>query len=47
VCASSPVAALDAKLIELTGARDALRLLAAKCSDDQIGPCPILASFGI
>jgi MerR family mercuric resistance operon transcriptional regulator len=39
------IAALDAKIDELTRARDGLRRLASRCAGDAAGPCPILATF--
>jgi MerR family mercuric resistance operon transcriptional regulator len=39
------IAALDAKIVELQKARDALRRLARDCAASK-GPCPIIASFG-
>ena len=43
--AQERVAALDAKIAELTAARDALRKLARECAGGAAGPCPILAAF--
>lgn len=43
--ATARVEALDARLAELQGARDALRRLAKECGSGTAGPCPILASF--
>jgi MerR family mercuric resistance operon transcriptional regulator len=37
--------ALDAKIAELSQARDALRKLAHECGRGGEGPCPILAAF--
>ncbi len=37
--------ALDAKITELSRARDALRKLAHECGKGGEGPCPILAAF--
>lgn len=37
--------ALDAKIAELTEARDALRRLARDCGSGTAGPCPIIAAF--
>jgi MerR family mercuric resistance operon transcriptional regulator len=45
--ATTRVAALDKKIAELQGARDALRRLARECGSGNAGPCPILASFGL
>lgn len=39
------IVALDAKLVELTAARDALTKLARECGAGGKGPCPILAAF--
>ncbi|MBX3482285.1 MerR family DNA-binding protein [Phenylobacterium sp.] len=39
------IAALDAKIAELTAARTALSRLAAACASGGDGPCPILAAF--
>ncbi|HEX8302898.1 MerR family transcriptional regulator [Sphingomonas sp.] len=39
------IAALDAKIAEMTRARDSLRKLARECSGGVAGPCPILAAF--
>ena len=39
------VAALDARIAELTKARDALRRLAHACTAGEHGPCPILTAF--
>lgn len=39
------IAALDAKIAELTEARDALRKLARECGSGGAGPCPILKAF--
>ena len=43
--ARTRIKALDGKIEELKGARDALRRLADECGDGSSGPCPILASF--
>jgi MerR family transcriptional regulator, mercuric resistance operon regulatory protein len=43
--AQSRVAALDAKIAELTAARAALSRLAADCSSGDEGPCPIITAF--
>ena len=45
--ARSRIEALDARIAELSRARDSLRRLAAECGEGGSGPCPILASFGI
>jgi len=39
------VKALDARIVELQRARDALRRLARECGSGSAGPCPILTSF--
>lgn len=39
------IAALDAKIAELTEARDALARLATECGSGGKGPCPILTAF--
>ena len=41
------IEALDAKLVELGRARQALERLATECGRGGKGPCPILASFGV
>lgn len=43
--ANTRIEALDARIIELKRARDALRRLARKCGSGSAGPCPILTSF--
>jgi MerR family mercuric resistance operon transcriptional regulator len=43
--AKARVKALDEKIAELGGARDALRRLARECGSGSAGPCPILTSF--
>lgn len=43
--AKARIAALDAEIAELEGARDALRRLALKCGGGGGGPCPILTAF--
>lgn len=45
--ASSRIKALDAKIAELQSARKALKALAQECSRSEVGPCPILESFGV
>jgi MerR family mercuric resistance operon transcriptional regulator len=45
--ARARIQALDEKIGELKGARDALQRLARECSHGNSGPCPILASFEI
>ena len=39
------IEALDARIAELTGARDGLLRLARRCSGEASGPCPILSAF--
>ena len=39
------IAALDAKITEMTAARDSLRKLAKECGHGSAGPCPIILSF--
>ena len=43
--ATERIAALDAKIAELQGARTALSRLARDCARGDAGPCPILAAF--
>lgn len=43
--ASSRIKALDARIADLQGARDALQRLFRECGAGKEGPCPILASF--
>ena len=43
--AQARIKALDDKIRDLKGARDALRRLADECSESSSGPCPILKSF--
>lgn len=45
--AKARVKALDKKIGELQGARDALRRLARQCGSGSAGPCPILTSFEV
>ncbi len=45
--ARARIQALDAKIAELTAARDSLRRLAHDCSAQAAGTCPILESFGL
>jgi MerR family mercuric resistance operon transcriptional regulator len=45
--AGSRVEALDAKIAELSSAREALQRLATECGAGGKGPCPILASFDV
>lgn len=39
------IEALDAKIVELTRARDGLLRLARRCGEKGAGPCPILSAF--
>jgi MerR family mercuric resistance operon transcriptional regulator len=39
------IEALDAKIAELTTARDGLVRLARRCGGKRAGPCPILSAF--
>ncbi len=39
------IGALDARIAELTAARDALRRLASECGRGGAGRCPILSAF--
>jgi MerR family transcriptional regulator, mercuric resistance operon regulatory protein len=41
------IAALEAKIAELTAARDALRRLARECGSGGAGPCPLLTAFEV
>ncbi|MEP9361154.1 MerR family DNA-binding protein [Sphingomonas sp. KR3-1] len=43
--AREQIAVLDAKIAELSAARDALGKLAQECGRGGAGPCPILAAF--
>jgi MerR family transcriptional regulator, mercuric resistance operon regulatory protein len=43
--AKARIAALDAQIVELQKARDALKRLARDCGATSRGPCPILAAF--
>jgi MerR family transcriptional regulator, mercuric resistance operon regulatory protein len=43
--AAERIAALDARIAELTTARDSLAKLARECGAGGKGPCPILAAF--
>jgi MerR family mercuric resistance operon transcriptional regulator len=43
--ATARIEALDSKIAELEGVRDALRHLARECGSGTSGPCPILVSF--
>jgi MerR family transcriptional regulator, mercuric resistance operon regulatory protein len=45
VMAEHRIAAIDAKIAELTAARDALDRLAKRCGSGGAGPCPILTAF--
>lgn len=39
------IAALDAKIVELQAARNALARLAHECAEGSSGPCPIINAF--
>jgi MerR family mercuric resistance operon transcriptional regulator len=43
--AAERIQALDARIAELTAARDALSRLAQSCASGSRGPCPILKAF--
>jgi MerR family mercuric resistance operon transcriptional regulator len=43
--ARNRIAALDARIAELSAARDALGRLAHQCAAGDAGPCPILTAF--
>jgi MerR family transcriptional regulator, mercuric resistance operon regulatory protein len=43
--AADRIAALDAKIAELSHARAALTRLASACAEGEAGPCPIIAAF--
>jgi Predicted transcriptional regulators len=43
--ARARIAALDARIAELSTARAALARLADECAEDSCGPCPILTAF--
>ena len=43
--ATARIAALDAKIADLTRAREALARLATACAQGGAGPCPIIAAF--
>lgn len=43
--ARGQIAVLDARIADLTAARDALARLAAECGRGEPGPCPIIAAF--
>ena len=43
--AMARIEALDAKIAEMTVARDGLLRLARRCSGEAAGPCPILSAF--
>jgi MerR family transcriptional regulator, mercuric resistance operon regulatory protein len=43
--ARTRIKALESKIDELKGVRDALGRLADECGEGSSGPCPILASF--
>ncbi|MGP3699781.1 MerR family transcriptional regulator [Rhodobacter sp. NSM] len=47
VLAHRRIEALDARIAELRDAREALSRLAHACEHGDLGPCPILASFGV
>jgi len=43
--AAARIQALDARIAELSAARESLRRLARECGEGRTGPCPILAAF--
>lgn len=43
--ARAQIATLDARIAEMTAARDSLEKLARCCDDSREGPCPILTAF--
>lgn len=43
--ATERIAALDAKITELTTAREALETVTRSCAASSVGPCPIIAAF--
>ncbi|MBN8815420.1 MAG: MerR family DNA-binding protein [Sphingomonas sp.] len=43
--ARDQIAALDARIAELTTARDSLAKLARECGKGDAGPCPIIMAF--
>ncbi|RYZ87000.1 MAG: MerR family transcriptional regulator [Proteobacteria bacterium] len=43
--ASSRIAALDLKILELQEARNQLKMLALECEEGGSGPCPIISAF--
>jgi MerR family mercuric resistance operon transcriptional regulator len=45
--AAERIQALDARIAELTAARDALSRLAQSCASGSRGPCPILHAFNV
>ncbi|MDB5680912.1 MAG: MerR family transcriptional regulator [Sphingomonas bacterium] len=45
VLARDRILALDARIAELTAARDALAALARECGEGGAGPCPIITAF--
>ncbi len=45
--ARARLAALDERITELNRAREALERLIGECASGKMGPCPILASFGL
>lgn len=47
VIAQQRLVDLDAKIAALDSARAGLRRLAQECSGSDVGPCPIIESFGV
>jgi MerR family mercuric resistance operon transcriptional regulator len=45
--ARARIAELDARIAELTAAREALRGLARQCASGPTGPCPIITAFEV
>ncbi|MEQ1537634.1 MAG: MerR family transcriptional regulator [Sphingorhabdus sp.] len=45
--AQTRIVALDRKIAQLQGARDALHQLATECSSGNSGPCPIIRAFDL
>ena len=45
VLARDRIAALDARIMEMKAARDALSRLARECGSGSSGPCPIITAF--
>jgi MerR family transcriptional regulator, mercuric resistance operon regulatory protein len=43
--AAEQIAALDARIADMTAARNSLHRLASACGASDEGPCPILAAF--